>query len=154
MTSASTSFLVDTNVLVYTLDPRDVAKQDRAIQVLDQLIESEQAILSAQCLTEFFAVTTRRLPEPLAPAEAHTQVERFARACQVVDITPAIVLEGCRGVTAHGMSLWDALIWAAAKLNQIPYVLTEDTEDGRFLEGVRFLNPFRASFSLDNLLPA
>ena len=151
MASGSIGFLVDTNVLVYALDPRDAAKQERAIQVLDQVIRSGQAVLSAQCLSELFAASTRRLPEPLTSAEALAQVERFARACRVVDVTPAVVLEGCRGVTAHGMSLWDALIWAAAKLNQIPYVLTEDAEHGRFLEGVRFLDPFRADFSLETV---
>ncbi|HET7772169.1 MAG TPA: PIN domain-containing protein [Chloroflexota bacterium] len=153
MTSDYVAFLIDTNVLVYTLDPRDTAKQDRATAVLDALIESGEAVLSAQCLSEFFAASTRRLPEPLTASEAHAGVERFSRVCRVLDVTPAVVLEGCRGVVAHGMSLWDALIWAAAKLNQIPYVLTEDAEHGRFLEGVRFLNPFRADFALDSLPP-
>lgn len=148
MTNASADVLVDTNILVYVHDPRDTAKQERALSVLDQLIGGGHAILSAQCLSEFFAVATRRLPEPLTQADALTQVERLSRACRVVDVTPAVVLEGCRGVVAHGMSLWDALIWAAAKLNQVPYVLTEDAEHERFLEGVRFLNPFTPEFAL------
>ena len=153
MTSVSAAFLVDTNVLVSAHDPRDAAKQERAIAVLARLIEDGHAVLSAQCLSEFFAVATRRLPEPLTPADALAQVERFARACRVVDVTPSVVLEACRGVAARRLSSWDALIWAAAKLNQVPYVLTEDTEDGRYLEGVRFLNPFRDQFSLDPPLP-
>lgn len=150
MTNALTDFLVDTNILVYSHDPRDAAKQARALSVLDQLISGGHAVLSAQCLSEFFAAATRRLPEPLTPAEALAQVERFSRACRVVAVTPAVVLEGCRGVTAHRMSLWNALIWAAAKLNQVPYVLTEDAEHRRFLEGVRFLNPFTPEFALSD----
>ncbi len=46
----------------------------------------------------------------------------------------------------HSLSVWDALIWAAAKLNQVPYVLTEDSEHGRLLEGVCYLNPFAPEF--------
>lgn len=152
MTSDSAGFLVDTNVLVYLHDPRDAVKQERALQALDRLIGGGHAVLSAQCLSEFFAVVTRRLPEPLTPADALAQVERFSRACRVVAVTPAVVLEGCRGAQAHHMSIWDALIWAAARLNQVPYVLTEDAPHGRFLEGVRFLNPFHAEFLLDSLL--
>ena len=62
------------------------------------------------------------------------------------------MLEGCRGATEHHLSLWDALIWAVAKLNQVPDVLTEDAEHERFLEGVRFLNPFAAGFDLASLV--
>lgn len=35
------------------------------------------------------------------------------------------------------------MIWAVAKLNQVPYLLSEDGDHGRFLEGVRWYNPFR-----------
>jgi predicted nucleic acid-binding protein len=140
--------LLDTNVLVYAHDPRDRPKQERALLVLDRLIEAERAVLSVQCLSEFFAVATRRLPEPLTPTEALAQVDRLARACRVLDVTPTVVLEGCRGSVQHGLALWDALIWAVARLNQVPAVLTEDAPHGRALEGVRFLNPFAPEFDL------
>lgn len=142
------AFLVDTNILVYVHDPRDRAKQERALAVLDRLIPGQQAVLSVQCLTEFFNAVRWRLPEPLSPEDALAQVERFARACRALDLTLMVVLEGCRGSNAHGLSLWDALIWAAAKLNQIPHILSEDFEHGWTLEGVRFLNPFHSAFDL------
>jgi predicted nucleic acid-binding protein len=69
----------------------------------------------------------------------------------VLDVTPAVVLEGCRGSVQHGLALWDARIWAAARLHQVPAVLTEDAPHGRTLEGVRFLNPFAPAFDLDLL---
>ncbi len=50
------------------------------------------------------------------------------------------------------MSIWDALIWAAAKMNGIPYVLTEDARHGRVLEGVTYVNPFDPEFDLAPLL--
>jgi predicted nucleic acid-binding protein len=146
--------LLDTNVLVYAHDPRDRPKQERALLVLDRLIEAERAVLSAQCLSEFFAVVTRRLPEPLTPVEALAQADRLARACRVLEVTAAVVLEGCRGSVQHGLAVWDALIWAAARLNQVPAVLTEDAPHGRSLEGVRFLNPFAAAFNLNLLDPS
>ncbi len=148
MRTGSSAFLIDTNVLVYAHDPRDRKKQEQAFRVLDNLIGSGRAVLSVQCLTEFFSVTTRRLPEPLDRAVAMTQVERLIRSCQILDLSPAVVLEGCRGSTEYGLSIWDALIWAVGKLNQIPCVLTEDAEHERYLEGVRFLNPFHPSFDL------
>lgn len=44
------------------------------------------------------------------------------------------------------MSVWDALVWATAKLTQIRYLLTEDAEHGRSLEGVTYLNHFDPRF--------
>lgn len=151
MTNVSNGFLIDTNVLVYAHDPRDAGKRQQAIDLLDLLVPRGQAVLSVQCLTEFFKVVTDRLPERINRHEALTQVERLARSCRVLDLTPGVVLEGCRGAVHHNLPIWDALIWAIAKLNQVGYVVTEDAEHGRFLEGVRFLNPFASTFDLSSL---
>ena len=153
MMNDSNAFLLDTNILVYAHDPRDRLKQERAFMVLDSLIRSGRAVLSVQCLSEFFSAATRRLPEPLEPATAMAQVERLVRSCRVLDLTPTAVLEGCRGSAQYGLSIWDALIWAVGKLNQVAYILTEDAEHERFLEGVRFLNPFHPTFDLAALEP-
>jgi predicted nucleic acid-binding protein len=48
-------------------------------------------------------------------------------------------------MTRHGLSFWDALIWAAAHENGVPIIYSEDFQHGRELEGVRFINPFVAS---------
>lgn len=42
-------------------------------------------------------------------------------------------------------------MWATARLNQIPVVLSEDFEDGRVINGVQFLNPFSRTFDLATL---
>jgi len=148
MNVGSSTILIDTNVLVYAHDPRDRRKQERALAVLDRLMNERRVVLSVRCLSEFFSATTRRLPEPLPSEVAQAQVERFVRACRILDLTAAAVLEGCRGASEHSLSIRDALIWATAKLNQVPLVLSEDFVDGGFLEGVRFLNPFAPAFDL------
>lgn len=154
MKNDSPAILVDSNILVYAFDPRDSTKQRRAAELIGQLIQRQQAVLSVQCLSEFFNATTRKLPEPLLPREALLEVERFVRTCDVFDLTPSAVMEGCRAASERHLSVWDALIWAVAKLNQVPYVLTEDQQHDRFLEGVRFVNPFDPEFDLALLEPA
>ncbi len=37
------------------------------------------------------------------------------------------------------------LIWATARDAGVPIVLSEDFQDGREIEGVRFVNPFKPS---------
>ena len=61
-------------------------------------------------------------------------------------VTPLVVLEAARGVSTHRLHYWDAQVWATARLNQIPVVLTEDFAHGRVLEGVQFLDPFSPAF--------
>jgi predicted nucleic acid-binding protein len=148
MTNGSSGFLVDSNILVYAFDPRDLRKQRIAADLIEHLIQRQVAVLSVQCLSEFFNVTTRKLPEPLQAGEALVYVQRFAQTCRVLDLTGATVLEGCRGAGQYKLSVWDALIWAAAKLNQVPYVLSEDLQHDLFLEGVRIQNPFVPEFDI------
>lgn len=84
----------------------------------------------------------------LSTREARQQVERLARIWPVFDITPLIVIEAMRGVCDHQLAYWDAQIWATARLNQIPIIFSEDFNSGSTLEGIRFINPFAADFSL------
>jgi predicted nucleic acid-binding protein len=134
------NFFIDTNVLAYAYDRSEPDKQARALAVLDQLVG--MSALSTQVLGELFIVLTRKLHKPFPPKIARERVENYLRAWTILPITPMIVQEAVRGVLAHGFSYWDAQIWATARLNQIPIVLSEDFAHGRRIEGVRFLNPF------------
>jgi predicted nucleic acid-binding protein len=49
-------------------------------------------------------------------------------------------------VRDHKLAYWDSQLWATARLNQIPTLLSEDFSVGAALEGVRFVNPFAADF--------
>ena len=144
--------LVDTNVVVYAHDPADSRKQARAIAVLSALADAGAGCFSAQVLAEFFWTVTRGRRPLLTAAEAAAQMDRLSASWPVLDITPAIVVEAARGVTAHRLSCWDAQVWATARLNQVPIVLSEDFADGSRVAGVRFVNPLRPGFEPASLL--
>jgi predicted nucleic acid-binding protein len=40
--------------------------------------------------------------------------------------------------------------WAAARLNQIPVIFSEDFRAGAVFEGVRYVNPFAQGFQLQD----
>lgn len=144
------TILIDANVLVYAHDRGEYVKQEMAIETLDRLQVSGLGRLSAQCLGEFFRATTRGRHPLISVAEAAQQVERLARAFPVLDVTSFIVMEALRGVQAHRMAYWDAQVWATARLNQIPVVLSEDFAVGSAVEGVRFVDPFADDFRLED----
>lgn len=141
--------LVDTNVLVYYYDHNSPEKQKRSDLVLNRLREAGLGCLSTQNLAEFVNAARRKLDPPLTAEEAFEQVSLFASSWPVFDLTPQILLEAARGVRDHGLAYYDAQIWAAARLNQIPIIFSEDFQDGRILEGVRFANPFSKAFDLE-----
>jgi len=142
------SALIDTNLLIYLYDQRDPVRQERAQHLLHDLGALGVGCLSVQALGEFFHVATRRLSPPLTAAEAYEQVTLLSQVWRMFDLTPLIVLEAARGVRDHKLSYFDAQLWATARLNQIPLLLSEDFQDGRLLEGVRFLNPLVSDFDL------
>ena len=146
------SILIDTNLLVYFYDPNSPDKQSQAETVLDHLQRVGMGCLSAQTLAEFVSVATRKLDRPLTPAQAYEQVSLLAEIWPVFDLTPLIVLEAARGARDHGLAYYDAQIWAAARLNQVTIVFSEDFSDGQTLEGVRFVNPFAPGFRLQDWL--
>ena len=144
--------LMDTNLLVYLYDQKHPEKQAQSQRVLEQLELSRNGRLSVQSLAEFFSVATRKLSPNLTAAEALHQIDLFLRLWPVFDLTPMVVLEAGRGVRDHHLSYYDAQIWAAARLNQVPLVFSEDFQDGNVLEGVRFVNPFTPGFVLESWL--
>ncbi len=148
MNGSGSAFLVDTNVLVYAYDQRNVGKRDRAKFVLKSLWEAELGALSVQILGEFFNTITRKSQPRIPHQLAERTVINLLRSWSVHDLTGMIVSEAVVGSNRHQMSYWDALIWATAKMNGIPNILTEDFGDVRVVEGVRYYNPFTEVFDL------
>ncbi len=142
------SVLVDTNVLVYAYDRSEPHKQQRALETLDHLVRHDAGVLSTQVLAEFFVTVTRKLRAPLTVAETVDRLEHLVQAWNVVSVSPMVILEAARGVRDHQFSFWDAQIWAAARLNQIPLIFSEDFHTGSTVEGVTFINPFADDFAI------
>jgi len=142
------SFLVDTNVLVYAYDRAEPGKQIRAHEILNNLVLAGAGVLTTQVLGEFFWVMTRKLRQTFTARQAFDRVEKYLESWRVLAVTPEILLEAGRGAAEFNMPFYDAQIWASAKLNQIPMVLSEDFSNGSRIEGVRFLNPFATSIPI------
>jgi predicted nucleic acid-binding protein len=106
-------------------------------------------VISTQVLSEFFVTVVRKIPERLSLLEARERVQAFVQVWTVVDVTGLVVLEAFRGMEVYRFSYWDAQIWAAAKLNQIPVILSEDFNVGSVIEGIRFENPLADDFSIE-----
>jgi predicted nucleic acid-binding protein len=133
------SFL-DSNILLYTDSADAVAKQRRAIELLAEHRLARTGVVSLQVLQEYFVAATRKLA--VDAGTARRKVELFANYHVVVldveDVLAAIDLH-----RLHRLSFWDALVVRAAKEGGCTVLYSEDLQDGRSIDGVRIINPFR-----------
>jgi predicted nucleic acid-binding protein len=150
--------LVDTNVLVYSFDPRDPVKQRRADELLQAGLLDDSVVLAHQCVVEFVAAVTRPRRElggmPLLPLEtAHLEAEKLAAEYPVLYPTRDVLLTALRGAAMYGLSWFDAHLWAYAEVYGVAEILSEDFAHGRHYGSVRAVNPFLAADGVHDLPP-
>jgi predicted nucleic acid-binding protein len=129
-------------VVVYAADenPADRAKHDAAVKLLAD--QAENLVLSTQVLQEFYHAVTRKLAKPL-DAKRAAAAARALTKLDVVGSDADLVIAAIETSQSAQISIWDALIVAAASLAQCERILTEDLADGQIIRGVRIENPFR-----------
>ncbi len=141
--------VLDTNVLIYLEDARELEKQEIARDVLPRLQLRANVFLSAQVASEY-ANTLLRLG--FGHRRVDEAVGQLATAFLIVPVTPDIIRTAIDGVSRFGFAFYDAQIWAAARSWGATLVLSEDFADGLVADGVRFANPFAPGFDLESLL--
>ena len=123
--------LVDTNVLIYALDPSDELKHEIANEIFEALMSGEEKIaVSTQTLSE--ALNVFRLAKMMRSGT------NFEDVCSIITdivnlemvpkliVTPQTVLEAGRLCSAFNVMFYDALIAATMKENGITRIYTED----------------------------
>ena len=112
--------IVDTNILVYRYDPRDLRKQRIVIELLRRGLDEQSIRIPYQAIVEFYAVVTRRGRNgvPLLDnAVATRETDEILVDFEVLYPTEEIIRAALYAIVAHQLSLWDALIWAYAEVN-------------------------------------
>jgi predicted nucleic acid-binding protein len=132
---------LDTNVLIYaaSADPAEHRKQ----AVAQRLLDNDNGALSIQVLHEFLTQITR--PTRVAPLTLD-RAWQFVAAWRRFPVQENSLAVLDQAYALHGrtqFSLWDCLIVAAAQALGCSILYTEDMQDGRIIDGMRIVNPFR-----------
>ena len=126
----------DTNVILY-LFSGDTVKADRAEDEL-----GAGGVISVQVLNEFAAVASRKLR--MSVAEIREALEAIRAVCRVVPLSEETHDRGLQIMERYGLSVYDAMIVAAALLAGCGTILSEDIQDGMRFDGLAEVrNPFR-----------
>jgi predicted nucleic acid-binding protein len=132
---------VDTNILLYSEDGADAARQAQAITWLRSLWERRLGRLSTQVLNEFYVNATRKLRPAMPAGDARAEVRRYQR-WQPWAIDHATVESAWSVESRYSLNYRDALIVAAAQAQGCRYLLSEDLQHGQRIDSVQILNPF------------
>ncbi len=131
---------VDTNILLYAHDPSDREKQARSIALWESWQDAPgETAISVQVLLELHRNLTRRKK---SLDEANEIVREFygwtILENSVVLFEAALELQG-----RWQLSIWDALILAAAKASGASELISEDFNSGQDYGGIVARNPFK-----------
>ncbi len=134
--SAKKVFL-DTNVVIYaySLDQVEKCRISRA------LIESGNAVVSAQVLNEYCNATRKKYPHLFDRVEE--TLHELLDILEVRGLMPLTSLHALQLTRRYGFSYYDSLIVASALEADCTLLASEDMHNGLLIEGrLRIVNPF------------
>ena len=130
---------IDTNILVYTLDQKNIEKRDRARKIVKKVVESHQPVISTQVIKEFYVVASNKLKAD--PIVVKNIIHNFHNM-EIVNNDLDLIEQAIDISVLSQLSFWDSLIIAAAEKANCEYVLSEDLNSGQNYRGIKLFNPF------------
>ena len=131
---------VDTNVLIYANDPRDLRKQAIAAGLVKDL---DDAVLLWQVVCEFFSASRKLEPYGFSAADAWHYVQRLGNAWQIMFPTWNVQTRAYELTNRYSISYWDALLLGACKDAGVERLYSEDLDTHDGIDGLEIVNPFR-----------
>ena len=137
-----TKLFLDTNVVIYGLDPREPSKQARCLAWLRQAAQANSLTISPQVCAEARSVAVRKL-----------KIEAEDAAKAVLGLLPwctapygADEVRRALGLVRNWrLSWWDSVIIASALAAGCTHFVTEDGQSAPVIEGLTFIDPFKTA---------
>lgn len=131
---------LDTNILLYGYDLDAPEKRSIAQTLIEQAwLQLGRTAISVQVLQEFHVNFVRK---GHSTEEASALIADFSH-WPVIDNTLAVFRLGLSLQPRWQLSLWDAMILAAAQTSGARELISEDLNHGQTYGGVRVINPFK-----------
>lgn len=143
---------MDTNVLIYGVDDRELVKRDRARAWLSECWRKQCGRLSTQVLNEFYVNVRRKFRGVLTEDGARAEVRRY-QTWRPWTVDHQTVESAWAVESRFGLNYWDALMVAAAQQQGCTILLSEDMQHNQQLDGVRVVNPFLVAPDALNAAP-
>jgi predicted nucleic acid-binding protein len=141
------SYLVDTNVLLRSVQKSHPMESGAATSIKLLLRRREILVITPQNLIEFWCVTTRPAANNglgMSIKEALRRVESFKKVLELLPDRDSIFSEWEQLVVQYqvsGKQVYDARLVAAMNTNRITHLLTFNTADFTRYRGITVVNP-------------
>jgi predicted nucleic acid-binding protein len=133
---------LDTNLFVYAYDRRDAVKQSIALNLIRDLTESDEGVISYHVAQEFFNVVLRQSKIAMPIADAQILLQDVFRPLLKVPSTVALVSNALEIERRYLLSWYDSLIVAAAQQAGCSVLYSEDLQHGQRFGNLVVRNPF------------
>lgn len=133
-----TKVFLDTNILVYSVDRRDLAKHERAQDLVDLCMRDGSGVISTQVLQEFASVALTKLLQKPDVVRAELLL---LESLEVVQVTPGLIRRALDLHILHQINYWDGAILAAAEAARCSRLWSEDFTPGSLYGLLRVENP-------------
>ncbi len=140
----SAEAFIDTNVFIYRLERLDERKSAIAEEIIREGIETGNACVSFQVVSETLNTVLRKAEIPLDSNSAHEYLESVLAPLYRVPATIDVYHRALEIQGRYRYGFYDALIIAAALSEGCSRLYTEDLQNGQRIEGLTIVNPFAA----------
>ena len=135
------SFL-DTKILIYQMDNREIVKQKKCREIVRALVQRHEAVISTQILQEFFDACTVKLK--VKPILVKGMIHGFQNM-EVVTVGSDLINEAIDTSIQYQISFWDSLVVVSAESAKCQYLITEDLNEGQVIRNVKIQNPMKGN---------
>ena len=134
---------IDTNILLYSIDRHEPAKQHKAQVLLQHLRSTSQpTYLLWQVQSELVGQLRRwRDQGKLSKAEFDQNVQSFRYLFPLILPTPAVMDIALDLADRYSLSHWDSMILGACREAVVTTLYTEDMGAPTIIDGIQLINP-------------
>ena len=132
---------IDTNIIIYAYDASSGSKHERAREILMELWNSGDGVLSTQVLQELFVCLTGKIAKPMGARQAREIISDLLKWDVVVNDGNSI-LNAIEIHLKYRYSFWDSMIISSAIRANATNLLSEDLSHGQRIQWLKILNPF------------
>ena len=131
---------VDTNVLIYALDPAEPEKRALSADLLRRTMANHTLVLSPKNLNECYRVLIQR--RRLIPEAAARSYLTYLMPWCIAPLDARTTAKAWAVQDEAGLAWWDALLAASALMAGCKLFVSEGMPDGQLISGMRIVNPF------------
>ena len=138
----SDRYFLDTNILVYSLDPVDPSKARIAEELVTRGVGSRLGVISYQVVQEFMNVSLRQFQVTMTVTELELYFFKVLLPMMTIPSSSGLFVEALRLKTVGQIAWYDSLIVAAAIQGGCEILYSEDMQHGRRFGDLVIQNPF------------